>query len=198
LSCSKNEDLNQQVDVVQDSIPKNTRKIISSIAKILDSKAKNLVANWLDYQELDVLMTDYYAISVGDAYNNTEELVLLTKNIKDSIPFKKLQVDAMRVRFNVLHNEALRINDMSKLTNVSRADLTAQIRRIIAAFSATNAKLNELVAVESLETYMQDYESKMIEQLLVEKSKAIKRKQLTLPKEKKKNFKKKKTINNKK
>ncbi len=162
ISCTKHEVSKQVKDVMQDSIPKNNKKMVNSIAEVLLPKAKKTVSKWNDYKELDVLMTRYYAVSKNDAYNNAEELVALTSHLKDSIVIKKLETPAMKIRFNVLHNEALRLQDMASLSDISKEALNAQLKRIIAAYGVMNAKINDLISVDDLEQKMKDFDSALL------------------------------------
>lgn len=62
--------------------------------------------------------------------------------MKDSIRPEELINLPFRTRINVLDNEALRLKDMTFIPAITANEVTAQVEKIIAAFSATNSKIN--------------------------------------------------------
>ncbi|PIV16901.1 MAG: hypothetical protein COS42_07430, partial [Flavobacteriales bacterium CG03_land_8_20_14_0_80_35_15] len=62
------------------------------------------------------------------------------------------KIPAFQARLNVLQNETMRLLDMASISNLKNDDIKNQIIKILDAFNATNAKLNNLVSLQALET----------------------------------------------
>lgn len=140
LSC-KNKTTKQEA-VVQ----KSDKNILQKHDVILDldktSKAK--ITNWKEYQNTSENLKFFANISANEALNNA---ILLSKNIKllkDSIRPKDLINSSFKTRINVLENEALRLKDMTLISAITAQEVHEQVEKIIAAFSATNSKINTI------------------------------------------------------
>jgi len=76
--------------------------------------------------------------------NNAIQLSEVVKFLKDSIRPTELLNLSFRTRVNVLENEALRLKDMTFITAITAKEVNVQVDKIIAAFSATNSKINTI------------------------------------------------------
>jgi hypothetical protein len=109
---------------------------------LLENSSKNYVANWTEYQSVNEHLKKFSSISANEALNNALKLSDLVKLLKDSIRPEELINLPFRTRINVLDNEALRLKDMTFIPAITANEVTAQVEKIIAAFSATNSKIN--------------------------------------------------------
>jgi len=116
------------------------KKHTSALA--LESISKSKVANWKEYQIVTDNLKQFSVISANEALNNALKLSEEIKFLKDSIRPKELLNLSFRTRVNVLENEALRLKDMTFISSISATEVHAQVNKIIAAFSATNSKIN--------------------------------------------------------
>jgi hypothetical protein len=126
-------------------------KFISNIGETLQPGAKRAVASWGEYQLIDELLTRYYAISPSEALSNADELNTLSRELKDSIRIKSLEIPEMKARLNVLNSECLRLKDMSEIPAIKQEEVAEKVKDILGAFSAVNAKINSVYAVNTLE-----------------------------------------------
>jgi hypothetical protein len=82
---------------------------------------------------------------------NARELADLVKNASDSIKIEKLDRPDIKIRFNVLYNHALRLDDMSTINNISDDDVMNEVASILDGFSAINEKINVIYKIEHYE-----------------------------------------------
>ena len=148
LSCNKSASKKNN-EIEQDSLINNSTKIIHHIAK-LNSKAKDLVANWDEYQNIDELLIQYQNISTNLALLNAKELSVLANHLKDSIRVENLKIPSVKIRLNVLHNETLRLADMASIPRIKEEQVIEEKNNILNAYSALNLKINNIVNKEYL------------------------------------------------
>ena len=160
-SCKKNDiTLDNDKIIALDSIPKNDQKDIRSIGETLAPDAKKKVKDWPEYQQLDELLINFYSISNNEALNLSKELSLTTQQLKDSIKIDRFKEPDISIRINVLHNNALRLNDMASITSINPIEVKDEIQKILDAFSALNAKINNITNQEKLEAEVKTIEIK--------------------------------------
>ena len=158
-SCKKNEAdslVNKKVPI--DSIQIDDKKEISNIGETLLPESKKKVENWHEYQQLDQLLTNFYSISPNEALNLSQELSTTTKQLKDSLKIDRFKEPDVLIRINVLHNSALRLADMATIPNIEVSEVKGETKNILNAFSALNAKINNITRQEKLETELKDFE----------------------------------------
>lgn len=148
FSCNKTISKKKQ-EVLRDSLISNTSKMNHPIA-MLNNKAKSLVANWDEYQNIDELLKQYQNISANLALLNAKELSVLARQLKDSIRIEKLKIPSVKIRLNVLHNETLRLADMETIPSITESEVYEENNNIINAYSALNLKINNIVNQENL------------------------------------------------
>jgi len=161
-NCRK-EDQQEVPQYVTDPSQLPTMKTDRPITK-LDPSAVELVKDWSEYQKLSELIEPYQEITLSDAKLNSAELAELTKQLKDSIRVKKLNVPSVRIRLNVLHNEALRLADMATIPTIGQQEVLDENNNLINAFSALNSKINNMQRQEMLNRELGD----LIEEELLE------------------------------
>ena len=158
-SCKKNEaDSLVNNKVLIDSIQIDDKKEISNIGETLLPDSKIKVENWHEYQQLDQLLTNFYSISPNEALNLSQELSTTTKQLKDSLKIDRFKEPDVLIRINVLHNSALRLADMATIPNIEVSEVKGETKNILNAFSALNAKINNITRQEKLETELKDFE----------------------------------------
>jgi len=160
-SCKKdNFTKDNDKTIAVDTIQKNDQKDIRSIGETLAPDAKKKVKDWPEYQQLDELLINFYSISNNEALNLSKELSLTTQQLKDSIKIDRFKEPDISIRINVLHNNALRLNDMASITSINPIEVKDEIQKILDAFSALNAKINNITNQEKLEAEVKTIEIK--------------------------------------
>ena len=157
FSCKKEKIVkNETKTTAVDTLKKITKKDIRSIGETLLPAAKKKVKNWKEYQQLDELLTRFYTISPEEALDISKELSRLTKQLKDSVKIKRFKENDISIRINVLHNDVLRLVDMSAIEAIKNTEVKNEIQNILNAFSALNSKINNITNQERLEAEVKD------------------------------------------
>ncbi|WP_347173409.1 hypothetical protein [Polaribacter uvawellassae] len=141
LSCKENTSTDQE-----SRVQKSDMNIVQkhNAALDLETVSKNKIANWKEYQSVTKNLKQFSSISANEALNNALKLSEIVKNLKDSIRPKELLNLSFRTRINVLENEVLRLKDMTFIPAITADEVNTQVNKIIAAFSATNSKINTI------------------------------------------------------
>jgi len=161
LSCKENNPSKMKSDTItQDTIKIEDQKSIRSIGEILLPEAKKKIETWKEYQQLDELLTNFYSISTSEALNLSTELSTSTQQLKDSVKIERFKQPDISIRINVLHNNALRLHDMAAISVISPSEVNVEIQNILDAFSALNAKINNITNQEKLESEVKTIEIK--------------------------------------
>ena len=134
-----------------DSLVINSKRITNSLGEMLSPNAKNELATWKEYNDVDEFVLSYYNISVSEALNNAKELSGLVLLMKDSIRVESLKKDDVIARFNVLYNETLRLKDMATISSISDEEVENEVKQILELYAALNSKINTLYRVEELQ-----------------------------------------------
>ena len=160
-SCKKNESgLVKNDDILSDTITIDDQKDIRSIGETLLPGSKIKVVNWDEYEQLDQLLTNFYSISPNEALNLSKELSTITQQLKDSVTIVRFKQPDISIRINVLHNHALRLSDMATISSINSIEVKNEIQSILDAFSALNAKINNITNQEKLEKELKIIEIK--------------------------------------
>lgn len=152
LSCNSN-------NVKQEAkIQKSDMNIVQkhNAPLILENLSKEKVAKWNEYHKVTDNLKLFSSISANEALNNAIKLSEDVKFLKDSIRPKALLNLSFRTRINVLENETLRLKDMTFITAITADDVNKQVDKIIAAFSATNSKINTIYSQLKVEEDIED------------------------------------------
>jgi hypothetical protein len=122
----------------------------------LEKQSINKIENWNEYQSVTENLELFSSISPSEALNNAIKLSEVVKFLKDSIRPKELINLSFRTRVNVLENETLRLKDMTFIPAITANDVNTQVDKILAAFSATNSKINTIYSQLEVEQDIED------------------------------------------
>jgi hypothetical protein len=170
FSCKKH-NIDQESATIIDTTRTHIFKVNKRIIE-LNTKANNMVKDWIEYQKIDEFIQQYYHISIDDAMLNAKELSKLSQQLKDSIRVEKLDIPSVKIRLNVLNNEILRLADMATITNISSSDIKKESENILDAYFALNSKINNLISQENLNSDV----NKFIEEITSNKDSIISKK----------------------
>ena len=152
FSCDKTKKLEEVTEVADTLVVEDAERIINNTSETLIPEAKRNLKDWKEYQKLDQFMLKYYNVSNLEALNNANELSGLVKNMIDTIRVEKLTALNVVARFNVLHNETLRLSDMATIRSISKEEVKEEVKKIIDLYSAVNSKINTIYEAEDLQS----------------------------------------------
>lgn len=147
-------------DAPVNRVQKNKKPEINTVKKHaiksgLEKSAKDTIDSWKEYISVADDLKKFTSISANEALNNALQLARLIKQMKDSIRPLDLINPSFRTRINVLENEALRLKDMTFISSISSKEVHQQVDKIMAAFSATNSKINTVYSQLEVEKEIQ-------------------------------------------
>ena len=134
-----------------DSIALNSKRITNSITETLTPSAKKDFENWEEYQDVDEFITAYYSISISEALMGAENLAGLVKLMKDTIRVPAIDKLNVIARFNVLHNETLRLADMANIPSISDEEVSEEVSQILDVYASVNSKINTIYKAQDLQ-----------------------------------------------
>lgn len=135
--------------------------VIRSIGVTLLPKAREKVIDWKAYNDLDRFLENYYTASPQEALNLSEELATITKQAIDSLKIARFKEPDVQIRLNVLYNAVLSLEDMANIPNISDKEVLEQTNQILEAFSALNAKINNISRKEDIEEQLKSLEDRI-------------------------------------
>ena len=150
ISCTSDKKELESTDDLIDSLAQQDVNV-SSIGITLSPKAKQKTETWLEYQMIQSKINGYNKTTKSQALLNAMELAELVENASDTIDVKKLDRPDIKIRFNVLRNHALRLDDMSTIPSISEEEVMTEVTSVLDAFSALNEKINIIYKIEDYE-----------------------------------------------
>ena len=149
LSCkndSTNEAKKAKSSVLKTPINNNDEKFTIQTKKIiLHREAKKVVENWQEYISVSDFISKFYNTSTKEVLLNSAQLYELTSHLKDSIRIERFKTPSLKIRLNVLNNEALRLFDMDSIPSITNKEVIHETKNIINAYNALNIKINNSV-----------------------------------------------------
>jgi len=142
-------DENQTIDNTVES--KNIEHKNTPFVTVKPNFQKEL-ENWSAYRNVNLFLEKYNTISPNDALNNALELQELTLTFKDNIDLDILKIPSFQARLNVLHNEVLRLSDMTFISAIKADEVNKQVEKIVTVFSSTNDKINTVFTKKKFES----------------------------------------------
>lgn len=140
-----------EVIIEDDIIVLDQDVTISNIGEQLSPKVKVALADWNEFQQVTDKIERYTSITKSQALENANELSELVKKVSDSVKIDLLDRPDMKIRFNVLYNHALRLDDMSTITSITDEEVVKEVASILNAFSSVNDKINSIYKIEDYE-----------------------------------------------
>jgi len=139
-----------------------TSKIIKTdLTTNLTPYAQKKIKNWEAYHLFKELLNRYKNTSESEALSNSKELANIALKLKDSIPIESLKTPNVKTRFAVLYNETLRLNVLADRIHLQPNEVKNNIQDIFDAFSASNAKINNIYSQKRLEQHINDLNIKV-------------------------------------
>ena len=148
FSCTK-ETTKKEV-VVED---KSELRIVKNHVPFTTIKTtyKKEIEDWDELYDLNVFLEKFEKIAPNEALSNALELRDLVKSLKDSVIPVKFKKASLLARVNVLHNETLRLADITLIQAATADDVNNQVAKTLEVFSSLNAKINTILLKEKFE-----------------------------------------------
>jgi hypothetical protein len=162
-SCNKDRAA-QETSKKRDSIEVNSDRIVTKIGETLMPRAKEDLEKWKEYNDVDEFILKYYNTSTFEALTNAKELSDLVKVMKDTIRVEKLKALNVVARFNVLHNETLRLADMVLISSIKKEEVKEEVIQILEVYSSLNSKINTIYKAEDLQSLLEVDTEKPVEE----------------------------------
>jgi len=147
LSCKK--DPKQVAEEISDIEEQNV--IVSNIGVQLNSTVKESISSWSQFTMLTEIIEDYTSITKNQALDRAKDVSNMTKDVIDRIGPELLDKPYMKIRFNVVYNQALRLDDMSTIPNISDEEVEIEVAKLLAAFSSVNDKINSIYMIDEFD-----------------------------------------------
>jgi hypothetical protein len=141
----------------QDSIQKQDSKPLLSVVKEygVTEKVNALflkdVEDWQELKAVDDFLLRFKKASPNEVLSNALELESLVSSLKDSVTPALFDIPSFSARINILHNETLRLADMTFIAAIKAPEVTTQTEKIISAFSGVNSKVNIILSKKRFE-----------------------------------------------
>lgn len=155
ISCNRSKAV-QEVSEKRDTINVSSDRIVNTIGETLIPNAKTALEDWKEYNNVDEFVLKFYNISILEALTNARELSELIKAMRDTIRVDKLDQLNVIARFNVLHNESLRLADMANIPSIKDEEVKEEVTKILEVFSAVNSKINTIYRAEDIQNSLDD------------------------------------------
>jgi hypothetical protein len=109
------------------------------------------IENWQELKSVNSFIKKFEKVSPNEALSNALELRDLVVSLKDSVKPRIFSIPSFQTRVNVLHNEVLRLADLTFIPAIKAEDVNLQIDRTIAAVSSVNTKINTILSKKRFE-----------------------------------------------
>lgn len=116
---------------------------------------KKEVESWTHYRNLTSFMERFEKASANEVLSNAMELETMVKTLKDSVIPNPFNGDALKARINILHNESLRLSDMTNIPAITTTEVIEQTKKTINAYSSVNSKINTILTKKKFEDAVQ-------------------------------------------
>lgn len=109
------------------------------------------IENWEEFNLLNSFLSKFKKTSPNEALSNAIELKGLVKNLKDSVIPEKFNIPSFNARVNILHNETLRLTDLTYIPSVKAEEVNEQIDKVLNSFSSLKGKINTIITQKKFE-----------------------------------------------
>jgi hypothetical protein len=154
FSCKRSNPI-QEDSEKSDTVKISSNRIVNSLGETLIPNAKKALDEWKEYNNVDEFVMKYYNISTMEALTNAQELSELVKQMRDTIRIEELDKLNVLARFNVLHNETLRLADMANIPSIKDEEVKEEVGKILELFAAVNSKINTIYKASAIQNSLE-------------------------------------------
>jgi hypothetical protein len=112
---------------------------------------KDKIENWQDLKTVTSFIKKFENVSPNEALSNALELRDLVASLKDNEIPELCNIPSFHARINVLHNETLRLADLTLIPAITPEEVNLQVDKTIEAFSSVNSKINTIYSKKRFE-----------------------------------------------
>ena len=113
------------------------------------------IESWQELKAVDEFLSRFNKVSSNEILSNAFELKELVQSLKDGVKPPLFDNDSFITRIDILHNETLRLVDMTFIPAITADEVAMQTKNIINAFSAINAKVTSILLKKRFEDEME-------------------------------------------
>ena len=144
---------NNKKETIKNTQEKPKRSVVTKHIglKNVSPDFKNKIESWQDLQTVNLFIKKFENISPNEALINALELRDLVASLKDNEIPESCDIPSFHARINVLHNETLRLADLTLIPAITSQEVNLQVNKTIAAFSSVNSKINTIYSKKRFE-----------------------------------------------
>lgn len=120
-------------------------------AKKISLIYKKEVNDWKELNTLDDFLGRFKKVSPKEILSNALEIEDLAKALKTAKKPALFDEPSLQARINILHNESLRLADMTNIPAIKAQEVNDQMKKVIDAFTAVNSKINTILSKKRFE-----------------------------------------------
>ena len=152
FSCKKNEE-HSTLDVEKSKESEEiTAKDISKIRYtdyILDSRTEDVAVNWVEYNQLQDVITKVKKGDLSFFNDNKKEIKELLNNLKQNIP-NQVNTAAILARIAAFETKLYKLESLSNLATTTKPELISVIKEFFVAFSNLNLQMNKKLEADTI------------------------------------------------
>lgn len=149
FSCSDKQKVTDTTKIVEKPTFSTPKKHTSLVQ--VNPDVTEVIESWEELKAVNSFVKKFENVSPREALTNALELRDLVKSLKDSLMPKILDHPSFYARVNVLHNETLRLSDLTRIPAITADDISLQINKTIAATNAVNSKITTVLKQKRFE-----------------------------------------------
>lgn len=148
FSCGNNK---EETVITSQEIPKSSIPVKHISVENVKTIYEKEIENWEELKSVNSFIKKFAKVSPNEALSNALELKDLVISLKDSVKPEIFDTPPFLTRVNVLHNEVLRLADLTFIPAITSEEVNVQVDKTIAAFSTINSKINSILAKKRFE-----------------------------------------------
>ena len=150
FSCKKTQEDGISKDIESDNQEITEKDIakIDYIEFLLDDKTEVLVADWIEYNQLQEVIDNVKKTDLSFFYNNKEAIKTTLTDLKKNIP-ESVNTPSIIARMNAFETKFLELESLSNLSTTSKQELINTVKGLLVAFSNLNLQMNKKVEIDN-------------------------------------------------
>lgn len=145
---------NQKTNTLDNKEKKDTTLLVQkkyTKSVLLSENARKEIVNLKYFDEFEKIMNRFYNSNLEEIKLKSTDLNEVLVRLKDSITIEKINRPDVKARFNILHNESLRLADMSTINTITPDEIYLKIENIIYAYESIISKINQVYLMKENE-----------------------------------------------
>lgn len=141
----------------------------------LTNDGKKYIKDWEYYFNVKDYLNNYKDTDYKASLFYAQQLLVLTKQLKDSLKIKKINNASFRSRINTIYSISLRLADMDSIPAITKKEVITETSNLFNAFDGITIKINSLARKEKLEDDLKEFDFLFSKKDSVEKNLNIKK-----------------------